>query len=170
MIAIEQSAETKIIIDLLRGVPIGGTITLAAISDAIGRDITACRGYLYTALKRVQNNDGAVFSSVKKIGYRRLPAEEIPMVGKTARDRIRRTAARGSQAIAAGIAGANNLPDDVRLNLHRQQGALNMIAHLARDKQTAAVNVTTTRPPTVAETARSFLSAIGAVRGDGGEV
>lgn len=169
MIAIEQSAETQIIIDALRNVPIGGTILLAEISDAIGRDIATCRGYLYTALKRVQTDDGAVFSSVRKIGYRRLPAEEIPMVGKTARDRIRRTAARGSQAIAAGIAGANDLPDDVRINLHKQQGALNMIAHLARDKQTAAVNVTASRPPTVAETARSFLSAIGAVRGDSGE-
>lgn len=168
MIATEQAPETQIIIDLLRGAAVGETVTLAAISGAIGRDVTTCRGYVYTAIKRVQSDDGAVFSSIRRVGYRRLPAEEIPTVGKTARDRIRRTASRGAQAIAAGISGANDLSDKVRLNLHQQHGALAMIAHLARDKQTSAVQVTTNRPPTMAETAKSFLAAIGAVTGDDG--
>lgn len=168
MIAIEPSAETQILIDLLRGSAIGETITLAAISEAIGRDIGTCRGYLYTALRRVQNDDGAVFSSIRRVGYRRLPPSEIPTIGKTARDRIRRTATRGVKTIAAGMAGANDLPDAVRRDLYRQQAALNMIAHLSRDRQTAAIPSAEQRPPTLAETAKGYLAAIGAISGDSG--
>ena len=163
MIATEKAPEIQKIIDLLVAAEIGGIVTLAAMSEAIGRDITLCRGYLYTAIRCVQRDNGIVFSCQRRIGYRRLPAAEMKTIGQVARAKIRRTARRGAQTIHAGIWGANDLSDSDRAKLAVEQSTLAMLEHVARERNLPKADPTETKPKPLAETARAFLAHIGAI-------
>lgn len=162
MIATDLHAETLRIIDTLKAVPRGGTISLATISAAIGRDVGTCRHYLYSAFKHVEAENGAVFASVRGIGYRRMQPDEIVKIGQTARSRIRRTARRGIKSMTAGIAGANDLSDIDKRKVLAEQSSLGLLEHIARERSLPTVPPTETRPLPVATTARAFLEAIGA--------
>ncbi len=160
MIATETRAEVIKLKALLQAAPVGAIVTLEAMSDAIGLPIERNRWMLYSATRQLQAEQGIVFSSVRSQGYRRLPAEEIPTIGETARKRIRRTAARGARAIQAGVMGANDLSDATRRRLMQEQGALSLLSHLARDKALPQVT-DSAAPPTMADTARQFMARMG---------
>jgi len=162
MIATEQHPDTLRLIDTLRAVPISGTITLSELTRAIGRDIRQCRHLLYSAIKHTEAQDGAVYLCVRGKGYRRVPAEEIVKVGQTARGRIRRTARRGLKTMAAGFAGANDMPNDVKLRILAEQSSLSLLEHISRERSLPKLPETETRPLTITDTARAFLETIGA--------
>ncbi len=160
MIATETRAEILALKSLLQVAPVGEIVTLDDMSNAIGMPIARHRWMLYAAARQLQAEQGIVFASVRSEGYRRLPADEIPMIGETARKRIRRTASRGAKAIQAGVMGANDLSDATRRRLMQEQGALSLLSHLARDKALPQVADSAT-PPTMAETARQFMARMG---------
>lgn len=162
MIAIDLHADTLRIIDRLKSVPRGGEITLAAISQTIGRDIANCRHLMYSAFRHVEAESGAVFASVRGVGYRRMQPDEIVKIGQTARSRIRRTARRGIKTMSAGVAGANDLSDADKRKVLAEQSSLGLLEHIARERSLPTVPTTDTRPLPVAETARAFLELIGA--------
>jgi hypothetical protein len=99
MIATETRPEVIRLKALLQAAPIGEIVTLDAMSDEIGMPIARHRWMLYAATRQLQYEFGFVFASVRSQGYRRLPSEEIPKIGETARKRIRRAATRGTTAI-----------------------------------------------------------------------
>lgn len=161
MIATELHPDTRTLIDLLLASPVGQIVTLGAMSEAIGRDIERCRYVLYSAIRNVERTHGAVFSCIRKEGYRRLPAEDIATIGKTARERIRHTARRTVKTLEAGLAGANDVPNEVRVKVLREQSALAMIEHVTRERNLPVVPEASNKPLPVAVTGREFLRAIG---------
>lgn len=162
MIATELHPDTVALVAVLSNAPRGEIIPMKAFSDAIGRDINRCRHLLYSAIRVIERNEGAVFACIRKEGYRRMASSEIAKIGQTARSRIRRTARRGQKSIAAGIAGANDLTNEARVKLLQEQSALGLLEHLARDRSLPQIPEQVTRPLPVAQTAREFLKAIGA--------
>lgn len=163
MIAMELSPETEILIELLKALPVGGIIELGTMSAAISRDITTCRYLFYAAAKYMEREQNAVFGSVRRVGYKRLQSNEISGLGRTARSRIRGTARRGVRAMAAGVAGANDIEPEEKLRVLAEQSSLAMIEHLARERNLPKMQPTETRAKPVAETARGFLVKIGAL-------
>ena len=161
MLSLDLHADTRRIADLLNEVPRGDSITLDAISKAIDRDIRRCRYLLYSALRVVERESGAVFATERGSGYRRLAPEEIVKIGQTARARIRGWARRGSRTIAAGIAGANDMAPDTARKIMAEQSALGLLEHIARDRSLPKVNEDENRPLSVAATAKEFLRSIG---------
>ena len=162
MIATDIHADTRRIADLLAVLPRGELITLAQISAAIDRDIRLNRGYLYSAMKIVEREMGAVFACERGKGYRRLASDEIIKIGQTSRARIRRQARRGIRSMSAGVGGANDIEPDMARRILAEQSALGLLEHIARDKNLPKVPEKDTRPLPVATTARAFLRAIGA--------
>ncbi|MGE4044488.1 MAG: hypothetical protein AB7F35_06520 [Acetobacteraceae bacterium] len=163
MIAKERNPDTGRLIDVLAAVPVGGIVSLAAMSDAIGRDIEQCRYLLYAAIRHAGREHGALFASVRGQGYRRLPVSEIATIGRTAREKIRRTARRGLRSMEAGLSAANDVPNDVRIRLLQEQSALGLIEHVTRERNLPQVPEGTTRPLPIAVAGRAFLQAIGAL-------
>lgn len=169
MIATDLHAETIKLVALLKEVPKGETISLRSISHAIGRDITMCRHYLYSAMKVLERDHSVAFATVRGKGYRRLEPAEAVKVGQTARAHIRSTARRGMRTIKAVIAGANDLTDDQTRRILAEQSALGMLEHLAREKHLPKIDDGEAAPQPVAVAARNVLMAMGAIgpKGDG---
>ena len=163
MLSLDLHQDTQTIADLLASCPNGGTVALADITAAIGRDITGCRYLVYGAMRVAERDSGAVFASVRGVGYRRLLASEIAEVGQTARAKIRRAARHGVRTISAGMAGANDIAPDAMRKILAEQSALGMLEHMARDKNLPKLTETDTRPLPLAVTARAFLRSIGAL-------
>ncbi len=162
MIAMEINADTRRIADTLAATRVGETITLDHLTREIRRDIRRNRHIIYGAMRVVEREVGAVFACERGIGYRRLKANELALIGQTARARIRRTARRGAKTIAAGSVFANDLSNQERRKILAEQSSLGVLEHLARDKSLPDVAPTETRPLSIVATAQAFLAAIGA--------
>jgi hypothetical protein len=157
MFVSDTNTDARILADLLKVCPFGETVTWADMSSVLGRDAREYRWRLYAAFRLTQREDGAVFSRIQGIGYRRLSPGEIHLIGQTARTRIRNTARRGSRALVAGAKGCN-LSEDEQKAVSREQAALGIFEHLARDRNLSA-------EPAKAEpysvSAKKMLAALG---------
>lgn len=162
MIATDLHADTLRIIELLDSTPRGDIVALDDISAYIDRDIRRCRHLLYSALRFMEREQGAVWACVRGAGYRRLSPDEIVKIGQTARARIRGYARRGARSMEAGMQGANDLPNETKKKILAEQSSLGLLEHLSRDKSVPLVSDDQQRPLPVATTARAFLQSIGA--------
>tara|TARA_R110000868_G_C10969754_1_gene769590 strand:+ start:1030 stop:1524 length:495 start_codon:yes stop_codon:yes gene_type:complete len=163
MIATDLHHDTRIIADCLAATPHGALVTKGEISDAIGREIDHCVWLLYSAIRIVERENGAVFACVRGKGYRRLTAEELARIGQTARARIRGTARRGMKSMTAGVSAINDLAPDLMRKVLAEQSSLGLLEHIARDRNLPPINETMTRPLPVAVTAKEFLRSIKAI-------
>ncbi len=66
------------------------------------------------------------------------------------------TARKASKAIVAGIKGANDVPESVRLRASAELAVLGLVEHLSRDKQMAR-HEAEPAPEAVAEVARTTM-------------
>lgn len=154
----EVSADALALADMLVATPVGETATLAAMSQHIGRDVSRCRHVLYTAIRIAQREHGAVFTSVRGSGYRRLSAERVAeTVGTHARATIRRRARRARAALMAATSQANDLPDKVQARATQEISALGLLEYLAQDSTVRAAPAPEAKPEPVAITARRLL-------------
>jgi len=155
------SAECRALTDLFVATPIGGTITYADMTRAIGRDISARRYLCLRAIEVAGKEAGAIFGTVRGVGYRRLPPQDAHQLGSHARGRIRRTAKRAASAIAAALATANEMPDEAKRRAYAEVNALALIRHLATDRNVAAATPDP-KPEPVGIIMRRFAEKIGA--------
>jgi NADH dehydrogenase/NADH:ubiquinone oxidoreductase subunit G len=159
MLSTELSADARAVADLLIACPIDGTVTLADMSAAIGRDITRRRHIIATACRVAEREAGAVFASVRKVGYKRLDAERaVAVVGPSARKHIARSARRASRSISAAMDKANDLPMDVRRRAVHELGVLGIIEHAARERVKTLREDAATKPEPVAVVAQRWLA------------
>lgn len=160
-ISSDINADTRAIADILNAAPFGGTVTLDTMTDAIGRDIRDCRYVALSAMRVAERETGAVFASVRRIGYRRLTVDEFAEIGMTARARIRRTARSSARAMGAAMTRVNDMTDEQRRNVIREQSALGLLAHLAQDRSMPKIpdDVKQTQP--IAITMRAAMAALG---------
>lgn len=157
------SAEVRALTDCLLAVPIGGTVTYAEMSEAIGADVLARRYLILRAIKVSLRESGAIYSVVTRVGYRRLSAEEAHTLGGHARTSIRRTSRRAVQAISGAIAVSNDISDEARRRAFAEISVLQLVQHISADRARAAVK-DTSRPLPVALTMRAMVAKIGATQ------
>jgi hypothetical protein len=163
MIVMELHQDTRILADLLAACPFGETLTFDDFSKAIGRNINVCRYLLYRAIFVVERENGAVFASVRRVGYKRVVPDDLHKIGQTARARIRSQARRGFRTISNGLAKANDISPPALREALREQSILGLIEHTAKDRSKPDVAEGATHPLPVAEVARDFLRKMGAV-------
>jgi len=157
-----MSAECRALADLFAATPVGGTVTYAAMTQAIGRSI-ADRRYLIPRAAHVATREtGAIFGSVRRVGYQRLAPQDAHMLGSHTRSRIRRSAKRTADAIVAAVTATNDMPDAAKRRAYAEVNAMALIRHIATDKQVAA-GTTEPKSEPVGVVMRRFAQAIGAI-------
>lgn len=152
--------DTRALVDLLCAASIGATVTYDQMSAAIGRSIQGRRYLIPRAITLAAKEGGAIFGSVRKVGYLRLAPTEAHVLGAHARGRIRRSAKRTADAITAAMAAANDVPDSERRRAFAEVNSLGLIRHLASDKRVATVASEPKAEP-VAVVMRRFADQIG---------
>jgi len=131
----QKSAQTLALIERLREAPIGSVVTYAALSEAIGEDITETRGHLYSAIKAL-GSDGIAFGTVRGQGVKRLTADEIPAIGEAAILHIRRASRRARKRMAV-VNTMNDAPNEVRIKINATSSLLGAIEHFSTGKSAA---------------------------------
>lgn len=156
------SAECRALADLFAAAPVGGTVTYAAMSHAIGRSIADRRYLALRAMQVATRETGAIFGSVRGTGYMRLKPQDAHMLGAHARGRIRRSAKRAADAITAAVQAANDMPDDAKRRAYAEVNAMALVRHITTDKQVSAASTEAKAEP-VGVVMRRFAQQIGAV-------
>lgn len=146
------------LIEAMKNTPIGGVLTLKTISEVLGGDINAKRHVLQAARSEATEEYGLVFESVYRVGYKRLPTENLPVVAERARSSIRSKARRAIKSIEGGVKHANDVPRAVRRRLFGELSVLGTIQAAARTStvKRAEQDVERVRAPSVAETAKKL--------------
>lgn len=141
---LETNPETAVVIEVIRrkleALPLGGTIPYSALSEAAGVQLLPRKRHLIAAaIKRLERDTDARFSSVAGVGIKRLDAEAFAGIGDDAVTKTRRVAKRA----IARLTTRNNLPPDLDRKLSLQRAHLGAIAHFARPSAARIMETTT---------------------------
>lgn len=160
MISTEISADVAALVDALKSVPVGSTISYAEMTAAIGRKITDHRHLIHSALRIVARDHGAVFANDRGAGYTRLDTASLPNVGVAARGRIRRKARSAAKTIKYGMSRANDVSPETQRKVNAELSVLGLVEHLSRDDKAEPADAHSLRPEPVAIVAQRLLGAM----------
>lgn len=128
-----RSTQTLALIEALQAASIGTVLTYGQLSKAIGEDVqNGARHYLYSAIKALQT-EGVAFGTVRRMGVKRLTAEEIPAIGDAALLHIRRSSRRARKRMGV-VAGMNDVPNETRIKVNATASLLGVIEHFSTGK------------------------------------
>ena len=156
--------EVRRLADRLAAVIPGDIVTYRELSDAVAQDVKRIRPQLYQAIDLVAKESGCVFKTVYKKGYQRLANDELEKIGQTTRRQIRRKARHGSNRMDAALRVANDMSPEMLRKVLREQSALGLIEHAARDRSLPVMSETEKQPLTAGQTARAFMDSIGGLK------
>lgn len=156
------SPETDAVLQLLKAIPLGGEVTYRRLSDACGRDVTKAGRSTLASARDIALRSGVAFTSIRKVGLRRITVDEAPGIGATARSRIVSTSRRGIKAMRAIVTASNGASPETSRRLSSEIAALGLLAEAAQDSVQPALE-TAQHPMSVAEASQAFLRHIGAV-------
>ena len=155
--ALQTSVEIRTITDLLVATPIGMITTYEAMAQAVGFDVKSRKRYIIMAgIHHANKESGAVFASVRGVGYQRLQAEDFHTGGISARRKVRATTNRSANTIIRGVEKANDISPEAQRKAYGEVNSLAILRHLATDKTRAAVPETE-KPLPVALTLAAML-------------
>lgn len=125
----ENAADIATLKTMLADLPIGETLSYAAMDAALDRPVRARRHILGRAVAECEEDTGGLFSCVRGAGVKRLESSAVPDVGLDGIRKVRRAARRAHERLAN--VRVNDLPEDARIRLIAHQsmlGAISMIA------------------------------------------
>lgn len=96
----KRSYETQALIDALSTVAPGSTITYAALSEAVGMDVSGTTAALRMARIILARESQKLFATERKVGVRRLTDTQIVQESHRSRSRIGRESRRAIQRLA----------------------------------------------------------------------
>jgi hypothetical protein len=158
--SIEKAADVLAISACMSSAPVGGTVTYEQLSAAIGRPVQGHRYLVQAAISKLSRDTGAIFVSVYRVGYKRIPAEESHILGAAVRETVRRRVKRAGQKIIRAIATANDMPADAARRANREVAILGLIEHASSDKALKAAVTEADTPKPVAKVMADMLAAM----------
>lgn len=106
-------------------------ISYASLTAAIQRDVqNGARSVLNTARRMVLNDEGLVFETVRGVGLKLVPHDELHKVASSARRKAGRVASRGLRKLQT--ADFANMGPDARLRSVAEATVLQVQAHAAK--------------------------------------
>ena len=141
------SPDTRAVADALLAVPVGETITYAAMSKALGANIKARWWICPAAIKLANREAGAIFTNIRRVGYQRMAAENAAAVGATARSHIRRIASRSATTMGNAIQFANDLPEKARVHIAAEMSSMALLSHITKEAQVKTIPPSQTPQP-----------------------
>lgn len=157
----EMSADVRALTDRLLATPVGQVATYAELSEAIGADVLKRRYLVLAAIRAAARDAGALFSSVKGIGYKRVHIQDVYALGSRARQKVRRGTKRTADQITRALAFANDVPDEVRRKTNGEVNALQLLHHLSTDRAQSHAPKSD-KPEPVGKVLRAMLDKLGA--------
>lgn len=144
----ELSLDTQTMERMLREVPVGGILTYATLSAAIGRDVQhEARHTTRTARQRLLRSDRMLFEPVTNIGLKRLDDAGKVATGR-AHLRRSRTQARLAQAKTSAVDDFAALPNHLKVEHNLVLAQAGILRHVTSGATTRklekAVNSTNT--------------------------
>lgn len=158
-----NETDTQALMAKLAATGIGEVCTYATLSDAIGRNIADCRYLALRAIRRLNRDEGAIFSAVHRVGYKRLAPDEAHQIGSATRARIRHAAHRTSATISRAIERTNDMEPAAKRRAMAEISSMAMLAHMATEKVT--MTQAADKPQPVAVTLRETLRRMGGLEG-----
>lgn len=128
----EQAVDTRLLVSLLSKAAVGETVSYAAMTEQLSRQMEGADSYLQSALRIVQRDHDIVFSVVRGVGYKRLSDAEIVAVGGTLPGRIRRMARKTVRTLAK--ARDENLSNAEIVQRNAAVSMAGTLAFIATDK------------------------------------
>lgn len=159
---LQTNPDTTTLAAMFTAASIGETVTYARMSEAVGADIRSRFWLAQAALKIANAEAGALFTTVRSVGYLRIPAQDAAKVGITARGRVRRIARRASVSMTNAVQHANDMPPENRARVMAEVGALSLLAHVSKDRAVKAAATDDAAPQPVAKTLAALMKDIGA--------
>jgi hypothetical protein len=93
-------SDSALLARVLAQLPVGGELSYAEMTAAIGRDVQGVgRGALETARRKLLRDERRVFDVIIDIGLRRLNDREIVQTADKARAHIRRTSRKAARTV-----------------------------------------------------------------------
>jgi hypothetical protein len=129
-----RAAQTEKLIELLRSISIGQTLTYGTMAAVVGEDIQGSKRHYLISATRALEVEGIVFRTEINIGVRRLAAADLPAVGQQAIDRTRRSAKRGSRRLAL-IDRMNDASPETLTDVRAKRSLLGFLAWMASAPQ-----------------------------------
>ena len=156
------SIDAQLLIEHLRRVDIGATVTYAQLREVISTGVQAGRGKsaLETARRKLRDDHNMVFDAVRSVGLRRLSDAETVEAGASYLGKVKRAARRGARVITA-IKDFERLPDDVKIRHNAAMSALGAIEAVSSGRVVKAIS--DQRPPkplAVKECVNKFLESL----------
>jgi hypothetical protein len=112
--------------------PVGGTVTYARLSDAVGKPVTGASGALRTARLIAQREDGVVFACIRGEGLKRLDDEGIVSLAGAQTLSVRRHARTVGRKL--GLVAFENLREASRMRAIGIASVLAVVSDLTREK------------------------------------
>jgi hypothetical protein len=152
--------EVRIVVDLLLAVPIGEIVTYKQMTTAISRPIQSCRHVLQRALSIAHNENGSLWACIHRQGYRRMAAEDAPLVGDRFRRRTRKAGRRASRQIAAALEHSNDVSAGARRKAYAEISTAGLLVYLAADRHVRHVVASHASPVPVAVVLKDTLDRL----------
>jgi hypothetical protein len=136
----EHAAEHAALMELLRNLSFGETLSYDDASETIGRDVRhSARTSLLAAIRKLELEDGTRrFGSVYRIGIKRLSEGEVHVLGKAARNRARNTVRRAYRRLDGTKANDPVAAEHIRIE-KAHLGAIALAMKESHHKQVAEI-------------------------------
>ena len=131
--------DVRTLTDILLACSVGEIVQYPTLSKAIGADIKSRFWLVRAAIKSANKEAGAVFTTVRQVGFMRMAASQAGSVGSTARGQIRRIAARSSTTMANAMQFANDLSEQNRVKIVAELSSMALLSHITKDAQHKAI-------------------------------
>ncbi|MFZ4539334.1 hypothetical protein [Propionivibrio sp.] len=155
------SSDSAALVKSLEHIAVGATITYAALSSVIGRDVTKFRGTLETARRAVQRDNNMVFDVVRGVGMIRLNDSEIVDLSDKARAHFRRHSKRTSKKLICVNYSA--LPKDKQTKHNAALSMFGILSELTTSASQKRLEEKVELAGTQLPYARAAMDALGAV-------
>lgn len=129
----ELSADTRLLLQRLKKVPMGETITYDALTAEIGKKVSGATPALQSARRVLMRDDQTVFSPIRGVGLQRLNDEAIVSATEANRDAIRRKAKKAAREVTC-VQDYNALPPAKQLRHTAALSVFTAIAEMASDR------------------------------------
>lgn len=132
-------------------VAIDEVVSLKQLSDAAGRDVSADRWIVQSALRTVNAEYGLIFATVRGEGYRRLAHSDGALfAGNRGLYRVRRASRAALKAATNAQRHANDMTAEQRRRHNQQMSALGLIGHLTMNRTVEVMPEAPPRPDPLA--------------------
>jgi len=128
----QLSADTRFLMQRLRSLPIGGTITYEALGQEIGRKVHGGLPALGSARRILLRDDNMVFDVIMGEGLKRLNDVEIVGTSHRTAKKIKRAAQRGVRTLTA-VGDFSALPREAQMRHTAAVSVFGVIAEFTKE-------------------------------------